>query len=159
MKAFRKIIVISIVIGYALFNNLGALNQDYSDTEKKIWQLEEKYWEHWINKDMEGYLSLLHDGFIGWPSQLEMPSGKKSAQKFVQDFWNQVKLFGFDMKPAAIKIIDGVAIVHYFVNGKDEAGNRVGSRYRITHTWIKQGGKWQVMGGMSSAVNDKIDKD
>ncbi|NIM90697.1 MAG: hypothetical protein GTO17_07080 [Candidatus Aminicenantes bacterium] len=63
------------------------------------------------------------------------------------------------MKPIAIKIIDGVAIVHYFVNGKDEAGHRVGNRYRITHTWIKRGGKWKVMGGMSSVVNDKMDKD
>lgn len=159
MKTFIKIIVISILIGFGLFNNLGALNQEYSEAEKEIWQLEAKYWECWINKDMEGYLSLLHDGFIGWPSQLELPGDKKSARKFVQNFWNQVKLFGFDMKPAAIKIVDGVAIVHYFVNGKDEAGNRVGSKYRITHTWIKQRGKWKVMGGMSSVVSDKIDKD
>lgn len=155
MKASRLIIVISIVIGFSLFNNLAALNQEYSEAERKIWQLEEKYWEYWINKDMEGYLSLLHDGFIGWPSQLELPSDKKSAREFVQNFWNQIEFIALEMKPAAIKIIDGVAVVHFFLIMKDEAGNRVGSRYRITHTWIKQGGKWQVMGGMSSAINDK----
>jgi len=120
MKSSKQIILISIVIGFGLFNNLGAIIQAYSDEEKKVWQLEEKYWEYWIKKDIEGYLSLLHEDFLGWP--------------------------------------DDVAVVHFFIIGKDKDGNPVGSRYRITHTWMKQGGKWQVIGGMSSVTNDKIDK-
>jgi ketosteroid isomerase-like protein len=152
MKPSKQIVFISIVIGLGLINNLGAARQEYLDTEKKVWQLEERYWECWINEDLEGYMSLLHEGFLGWPSSLELPSDKKAARGFVQNFWAQAKLFAFEMKPAGIRVVDDVAVVHYFVIGKDKDGNPVGSGYRITHTWKKQGGKWQVLGGMSSAA-------
>jgi len=158
MKSSKHIIIISIVIGFGLINNLSSINQEYSDAEKKVWQLEERYWEYWINKDIEGYLSLLHEDFLGWASSLELPGDKKASREFVQKFWTQIKLFAFEMKPTAIKIIDDVAVVHYFLIWKDKDGNQVGSRYRITHTWMKQGGKWQVIGGMSSVTNDKIDE-
>ncbi len=158
MKSSKHIILISIVIGFGLFNNLGAINQASSDEEKKVWQFEEKYWEYWLKKDIEGYLSLLHENFLGWPSSLELPGDKKAAREFVQNFWTQIELFAFEMKPAGVTIIDDVAVVHYFIIGKDKDGNPVGNRYRITHTWMKQGGKWQVIGGMSSVTNDKINK-
>lgn len=158
MKSSKQIILIPIVIGLGLFNNLGAVNQEYSEAEKKVWNVEERYWECWINKDIEGYLSLLHEDFLGWASSLELPGDKKAAREFVQNFWTQIELLAFEMKPAGIKIIDDVAVVHYFLIWKDKDGNQVGSMYRITHTWMKQGEKWQLIGGMSSILNDKIDK-
>jgi len=157
MKSLKQIIIVSFFIGFGLFNSLGALNQEYPDVEKEIWQVEERYWECWIKGDIEGYMSLLHEDFIGWPSSLEMPGDKTAAREFVQNFWTQIKLFAFEMKPAGIKIIDNVAVVHYFLVWKDENGNQVGNRYRITHTWMKQEGNWQVIGGMSSKINDKVD--
>jgi len=45
MKSLKQIIIVFIFFGFGLFNSLGALYQEYSDTEKEIWQLEEKYWE------------------------------------------------------------------------------------------------------------------
>ena len=157
MKFYQQIIIISIVIGLGLFNYLDALDQKGLDPEREVWQLEERYWEYWIQKDIEGYMSLLHEDFIGWPSSLEMPGDKKAARQFVQNFWTQIKLFAFEMKPAAIKIIDDVAVVHYFLFWKDEDGHQVGNRYRLTHTWMKQGGIWQVIGGMSSEIIDSGD--
>ena len=157
MKSLKQIIIVFIFFGFGLFNSLGALYQEYSDTEKEIWQLEEKYWECWIKGDMESYLSLLHEDFLGWASSLEVPGDKKAAREFVQNFWSQIRLFAFEMKPAGIKIIDNVAMVHYFLALKDENGNQVGDRYRIIHTWMKQGRNWQLLGGMSYVISDKVD--
>lgn len=156
MKSAKQIIVISIVLGFGLFGNLEALNQAHKNAEGTIWELEEQYWNYWVKEDMEGYMSLLHEDFMGWASSLETPGDKKAARKFVQNFWSQIKLSAFEIKPCAIKIIDDdVALVHYFLLLKDEEENQIGNSYRITHTWVKQGGIWQILGGMSSEIKNK----
>ncbi len=155
MRPLRLIIVLSIVAGFGFFSNLEALNEEHKNAEAAIWELEEQYWNYWIKKDMEGYMSLLHEEFMGWASSLEMPGDKKAAREFVQNFWFQIKLFAFEMKPCAIKIIDDTALIHYFLLLKDEDGNQIGNSYRITHTWLKQTGIWQILGGMSSEVKNK----
>jgi ketosteroid isomerase-like protein len=155
MRPLRQIIIISIVIGFGFLGNLDAFNQAHKNVEATIWGLEERYWNCWIKEDVEGYMSLLHEDFMGWASSLEMPGDKKAARKFVQNFLSQIKLFAFEMKPCAIKIIDDTALVHYFLLLKDEDGNQIGNRYRITHTWLKQAGIWQILGGMSSEIENK----
>jgi hypothetical protein len=157
MNSAREIILISIVIGFVLFSNLDALNREQKNVEAAIWELEEHYWNCWIKEDMEGYMSLLHEDFMGWASSLETPGDKKAAREFVQNFWSQIKLFAFEMKPCAIKIVDDTALVHYFLLWKDEDENQIGNSYRITHTWLKQGGTWQVIGGMSSEIKNKLE--
>jgi ketosteroid isomerase-like protein len=159
MKSVRQIIVISIVLGFGLFGNLEALNQAHKNAEATIWELEERYWDCWIKEDMEGYMSLLHEDFMGWASSLETPGDKKAAREFVQNFWSQIKLFAFEMKPCTIRIIDDVALVHYFLLWKDENGNQIGNSYRITHTWLKQAGIWQILGGMSSEIKTEQEEE
>lgn len=152
MKSAGQIIILSIVIGFGFFGNLDALNQAQKNDEAAIWKLEEHYWNCWIKKDIEGYMSLLHEDFMGWASSLETPGDKEAAREFVQNFWSQIQLFAIEMKPCAIKIVDDVALVHYFLLLKDEDGNQMGNSYRITHTWLKQGRIWQILGGMSSEI-------
>jgi len=155
MKSVRQIIIISIVIGFGFLSNLDALDREQKNDEATIWELEERYWDCWIKEDMEGYMSLLHEDFMGWASSLETPGDKKAAREFVQNFWSQIKLFAFEMKPCTIKIIGDTALVHYILLLKDEDGNQIGNSYRITHTWLKQGGIWQILGGMSSEIKNK----
>lgn len=64
-------------------------------------------------------MSLLHEDFLGWASSLEIPGDKKAAKEFVQNFWTQIKLAAFEMKPAGIKIIDDVAVVHYVLTWQE----------------------------------------
>ncbi len=58
MKSPRQIIVKSIVIGFGLFNYLSALNQEQKNAEAVIWELEERYWNCWIEEDIVGLLSM-----------------------------------------------------------------------------------------------------
>jgi len=95
MKSVRQIIIISIVIGFGFLSNLDALDREQKNDEATIWELEERYWDCWIKEDMEGYMSLLHEDFMGWASSLETPGDKKAAREFVQNFWSQIKLFEF----------------------------------------------------------------
>ncbi len=153
MKTRLRLIVISIGIGFGLLCIQGAPNQKHLDLEKQIWQLEESYWEYWIKGDIESYLSLLHEVFIGWPSSAEKPRDKKAAREFVQNYLAQTKPFAFEIKPDAIRVITNVSIVHYTLIWKDKGGNQIGDSYRITHTWLEQEGNWKVIGGMSSKMD------
>ncbi len=155
MRAYSRLIIISIITGFGFLSTQGSPNQKQLDLEKQIWELEEKYWEYWIKGDIEDYLSLLHEDFIGWPSSLEMPGDKNSAREFVQNYLAQTRPLAFEIKPAAIRIITNVSIVHYSLISKDKEGNQIGDSYRITHTWIEQEGIWKVIGGMSSKINNK----
>jgi hypothetical protein len=150
MKTHMRLIAVSIIIGFGFHCILGAPKQKHIDLEKQIWQLEKSYWEYWIKGDIEDYLSLLHEDFIGWPSSNEKPSDKNAAREFVQNYLAQTKPFAFEIKPAAIRIITNVSIVHYILIWKDKEGNQIGDSYRITHTWIEQEGNWKVIAGMSS---------
>lgn len=151
MKLCFLLFMVLIVMG-SLFLR-GAPNQNQLELEKQIWQLEESYWEYWIKGDFEGYLSLLHEGFIGWPSSAEKPRDKKAARKFVQDYVAQTKPFSFEIQPAGISVISDAAVVHYSLIWKNKNGKQMGDSNRITHTWIKQGDTWKVIGGMSSVMN------
>jgi len=150
MKLFKKIIVYSSIFCLGVFWSFQVLGQTWAEEEESVWKMEEKYWEYWIKRDIEGLMTLIHKDFIGWPSSSEMPSDKEDGRKFVKKFLAQTKLFTFELKPAAIKIIGNVAVVHYFLILKDSEGSQVGSTYRITHTWMKQDGRWYVIGGMSA---------
>jgi hypothetical protein len=152
MKIHIRLIAIFIIAEFGIFYIHGAPNPKPLDLENQIWQLEESYWGLWIKGDIESYLSLLHEDFIGWPSSNEKPSDKNASREFVLNYLYQTKPFGFEIKPAAIKIINSVAIVHYILIWKDKEGNQIGDSYRITHTWLEQEGNWKVIGGMSSKM-------
>ena len=79
---------------------------------------------------------------------------REDAREFVQKLWDQMELFGYEMDPTGIRVIGSTAIVHYYLIWKDKDGCQTGSRYRLTHTWIKQNGQWLVAGGMSSTTTD-----
>ena len=58
----------------------------------------------------------------------------------------------FELTPYSVRIYGDVAIVHYFCSGswKDLQGNERSIKDRMTHTWRKRDGKWQIIGGMSA---------
>jgi len=45
-----------------------------------------------------------------------------------------------------------MVIVHYLCQAVwiDHKGKDVSTNDRMTHTWMKQDGKWQIIGGMSA---------
>jgi len=52
-----------------------------------------------------------------------------------------------ELEPLGVRIIGNVAVTHYYYKGIGQYHNYVG---RATRTWMKQNGKWQIIGGMNS---------
>jgi hypothetical protein len=67
-----------------------------------------------------------------------------------------VKLESYSIEQLAIQVTDDVAINYYRIKLNWATSEGVEVRkdaFRITHTWTRTHGTWQILGGMSAPVN------
>jgi ketosteroid isomerase-like protein len=57
-----------------------------------------------------------------------------------------------EVRPRAIQLSGKIALVHYLVVLEIEEGDggTAATSSRITHTWVEEDGRWQILGGMSA---------
>lgn len=145
-----KILILVLV---CLMCSLFCLNTWAQADEAKIWKNEEAYLESLKNGDSVGMIAFWHEDGVGWPSATPQPfSNKESRRAYLKELIAQTKVVSFTIKPGAIKIFGDVAVIHYSVDWirQGSEGNEEKMKTRITHTWMKQDGKWKIIGGMSA---------
>jgi ketosteroid isomerase-like protein len=123
-----------------------------SESEKAIWDLERSYWHYVEANDLSAYRNLWHADFLGWPSVSATPLHKDHITDWITSQTSTgltFKLIHF--KPAAIQMSGETAVACYWTTYKwaDKAGAGAERTVRVTHTWIKNGKDWQIIGGMS----------
>jgi len=135
------------------------LAQDLTKDEKQIWKLEKDYWEYVKANDLEKYRALWHEDFVGWPSISSTPLRKDHITDWITGNTSKgVKLRSYSIEQLAVHITGDVAIDHYRVKAdwaNDKGAAAETNTVRITHTWIRVGDTWQIVGGMSAPVNEK----
>ena len=130
-----------------------ALDEEFlNDIESQIWALEEEYISAYQTAEHPNILALLHDQFLGWPDPEERPTTKKKVAGFLQDKYPTPADWDFVINQAGIQIHGNVIITQYVLvlTGKDEEGTIKTKATRITHTWVKEGSEWMILGGMSN---------
>jgi ketosteroid isomerase-like protein len=134
-----------------------ALGQNSAKGEAQIWQLEKAYWEYVKANDLEKYRALWHENFVGWPFVSPVPVRKDHITDWITSNTSKgVILQSYSIEQFAIQVTGDIAINHYRINATwaNRAGAEVKTdRMRITHTWIRTQGTWQIIGGMSAPVN------
>src|SRR4029450_12820512 len=134
-----------------------AFAQDAAKPDAQIWQLEKAYWEYVKANDLEKYRPLWHEHFLGWPFVSSAPVRKDHITDWITANTSKgIKLQSYSIEQLAIQVTGDVAVNYYRINATwaNSAGAEVRTdRLRITHTWIRTGGTWQIIGGMSSPVN------
>ena len=126
--------------------------QNKKDTiEEKIWSLEEAYFSNLYKANYEGVLALVHDQFLGWPGGLPQPIGREESARFKKQLIPKPTSCKISIERAGIRLQGTVALTHYtlHVNCSDAAGVTKTQSSRITHTWVKEGGNWKLLGGTS----------
>jgi ketosteroid isomerase-like protein len=127
--------------------------QNPSAVERQIWALEEAYVTAFKKAEHEGILALLHSRFLGWPDSQGEPIVKSEAVRYLQENHAQPAALSFEIDRAGIRVFGDVVITHYVLNitgnGAEDAGQA--RAIRITHTWIREGSDWKILGGMSNA--------
>jgi hypothetical protein len=56
---------LAIMAGISIANVTAA--KDWTTEEKAVWQLEEDYWRFVSAGNVDSYVKLWHDDFVGWP--------------------------------------------------------------------------------------------
>ena len=141
-----KILVSLLLSGIAAFWSLQAFGGEFSEAQKEIWNLEIKYWESIKNADVETHKNLLHDNLVSMPSRKSEPINK------AEEIHGRYRVVAYEIEPLAIQLFDNVAIVCYYYKYTGLwRGNDVSDSGRVTHTWMKQNGTWQLIGLMEAS--------
>jgi ketosteroid isomerase-like protein len=144
---------ISVLVLMCFMGSLCCLNSWAQADEAKIWKNEEAYMEFLKKGDLEGMVAFWHEDGVGWPMATPQPfSNMESRRAYLEGLFAQTKVVTLKINPVSIKIFRDVAVVHYLVDWviQDSEGNQENKKTRITHTWMKQDGKWKIIGGMSA---------
>ncbi len=108
--------------------------------------------------DLEKYRALWHANFVGWPFVSPAPVRKDHITDWITSNTSKgITLHSYPIEQLAIQVIGDVAVDYYRINATwaNGAGVEVRTdRLRITHTWIRTRGTWQIIGGMSSPANN-----
>jgi ketosteroid isomerase-like protein len=126
-----------------------------SEAEETIWNLEHTYWHYVEANDLPAYRNLWHSDFLGWPSMNPAPVHKDHITDWITSqtsTGHSFKLVAF--KSAAIQSSGTTVVVCYWTTYKwiDKSGQGDEHTVRVTHTWVKNGKDWQIIGGMFMSI-------
>lgn len=125
---------------------------EFSDGEAAVWQMEESYWQLVAAGEVEAYVALWHDDFVGWPCFSWTPTGKANIGSWVEEIRDNHWTLTYELRPEAVQLFGDVAVVHYaaeIVYGYGDGTSKgKGDWRKFTHTWMKVGKDWQIIGGM-----------
>jgi ketosteroid isomerase-like protein len=131
--------------------------QSVSNDEMQVWNSEKAYWEYVKANDLEKYRTLWHEDFVGWPYISASPVRKNHITDWITANTSKgVKLESYSIEQLAVQVTGDVAINYYRIKANWATNQGVEVRkdaLRITHTWIRNHGTWQIVGGMSAPVN------
>jgi ketosteroid isomerase-like protein len=130
--------------------------RERSPHEAAVWQLEEYYWRFVSSGDIDAYVKLWHDDFVGWPCFEWNPARKGDIGKWVRDIRDNRWKLTYQLKPLEIQEFGSdTVVVHYAAEYVYDYGDGTrsgdGIWRKFTHTWMKTEGGWQIIGGMCAA--------
>ena len=116
--------------------------------EMEVWNSELALFQA---KDLDAFMSLWDDNFVGWPDYSELPVRKWDFETSAKDEFQAMKPSDSPLLPVplAVTVFGDVAVTQYFW---PEADVTSPVRYRATHTWKKWPNGWRIISGMSCAV-------
>ena len=123
-----------------------------SAEQAEVWAAEQNYFRYLQKRDVEKYMSLWDERFVGWPGYSEHPLRKQDIEKYVVEQFQSAKpaLESSGMPtPDSIVVIGNVAIAYYFWPDADPSSQ---VRHRMMHAWLKGPAGWRIIGGMSCAT-------
>jgi len=138
---------------------MGSADDDQpSAAVQAVWDMEDAYWRYVQAGDVDRYLTLWHDDFIGWPCAWGAlhPVGKASIGSWVERIRDEKLKLTYRIQREAGQDFGAVVAVHYStpmtyeypdgrVTGKDQL-------YKFTHTWLWDGTGWQIISGMCAPL-------
>ena len=123
-----------------------------SESVARVWAREAEYWRYVADGDVDRYVTLWDERVIGWPCGAPHPLGKASIGDWVRKVRDEHIRVDAKVTPEGARDFGDVVVVHYsFTRVDTYPDGRVegrGETRKITHTWMKVGDDWLIIGGM-----------
>jgi hypothetical protein len=120
--------------------------------QAEVWNEEQNFFRYLQAKDLQKYMSLWDERFVGWPDYHAYPVHKHDiAADVAEEFRSSQSTLppGTLPTPEAINVFGNVAVTYYVWPDPAKSSPFV---YRITHTWLKGPNGWRIIGGLSCEV-------
>jgi hypothetical protein len=135
-------------------NNGYSAAPDTQALKDEIWKLEEAYWVYVKNKDFSNYQKLWHDQFMGYPST-NIIGGKANITDWMKDMYarNEGNELTYQLDRKVENVFDDIVIVLYdaaMTWVKPDGTIASHSNAKLTHTWMKTGNRWLIIGGIGA---------
>jgi len=153
----NTVLLSTVILTFILFS----YSQTYSATtdtdlrrdavEEEIWALEEAYFANLYKANYEKVLAIVHNQFLGWPDALSQPIDREESARFMKQLISKPTLCTFRIERAGIRLLGEIALTQYIIHVScgETSGVKITQKSRITHTWVKDGDHWKLLGGMS----------
>jgi len=152
MSVCVQVVVVGALIGLSWPMRASAESQSVSE----VWAREDDYWRFVKAGDVESYVTLWHEKFIGWPCDQDHPMRKSSIGDWVRKIRDKKIAVTSVLTREGAEDFGAIVVVHYrFTRVDTYPDGRVEGRGReskITHTWMKVGSTWQIVGGMCGGL-------
>lgn len=124
-----------------------------------VWTREDEYWRDVRTGDAEHYETLWHEQFIGWPCGQDHPLRKTGIGDWVRKVRDQHIAVAVELTREGAQEFGDTVVVHYSFTRVDTYPDAHvegrGERRKITHTWMKVGDDWRIIGGMCGELAPK----
>ena len=142
-----------------LFLGLGSSSvkaQEWSKDQQEVWKNVNEYWSLMAKGDIEGFLGYFHDDYLGWSNDGPVPHTKDDSRKYFDFFYKGMKTPFYNITPVGIRVIDDLAVVHYYYTMITESadGKRKSEEGRWTDVLVKKGGKWVMIADHGGEEDD-----
>jgi hypothetical protein len=142
-----------LIITALSISTLAAIPARPTNDEQTIWNLEHDYWRYAVDNNLTAYRSLWHENFLGWPGVSAEPVHKAHITDWMTSQTSKGLTFHLGgLKPASIQVTGDVALTYYWLTSTWQAKDGTGESRttRVTHTWVRNGKTWLIIGGMSA---------
>ena len=147
---------IAVLLATITLGMLGARFAPHTSDVDEVWAMEDTYWRYVKAGDVEKYRTLWNDGFRGWPCHTEHTATKSTITEWVQEIRDGKITFDYKLTREGASNVGGAVVVYYqtpmiwrYADGRVDGRNDLPRK--LTHTWLKVNGNWQIIGGMCGA--------
>ncbi len=151
-RIISKCIVIFLLV---TIGGTVVLAQEWSAEQKEALGITQKMVKYWVDRDIDGYMSCLHDNFIGWLGEDPLPLDKNSLRHWEVHWLSTVNIIREETKPVSINVTGDVAIITTYSTElrQDENGNKL-TYGKWTFICKKENGKWLIIGLFGGRINE-----
>jgi ketosteroid isomerase-like protein len=123
--------------------------QRRAEVQAEIWAAEQAIYAARGRGDLKPYIQAAARDYRAWPPFRPAPAGVEGLNQLGATMATQTKE-KLEMRFVSLALSGDAAVIYYQTHRTMlPDGRPVDERFDVTHTWVREDGRWKVLGGMA----------